>query len=519
MPGLARRWLSGALLLTSTVTVVALGTPAFAGTEGTVRGEGAPGAIAGRYIVVLRSGTADSATATTEALATELGGTVRRAYTEALHGFSADLTESQARRLAASPLVAYVQQDRRVAMTGTQLAPPSWGLDRVDQLTQPLSGSYTYPNTAQGVTVYVIDTGVRLTHQDFGGRASSGYDFVDDDADASDCAGHGTHVAGTIGGTRYGVAKGVRLVSVRVLDCSGYGAYSDVIAGIEWVTRNATLPAVANMSLGGPPDEAVDQAVRTSIASGVTYALAAGNANADACGVTPARTGEAITVGATGSDDTRASFSNYGSCVDIYAPGVGITSAGAADDAASMVMSGTSMATPHVAGAAALVLADHPAYPPAQVRDALVGGAVSRILYVGQPTNESPVVVPSAPAAPVAGAPCYVRSNSTDLAIRDRRTATSAVNVSGCPGRASRSTRVEVTVVHSRRGDLTVELVSPTGSVRRLKSASRRDTAANLHAVYTVNMSARNKNGTWRLRVRDSHRGNSGYLDRWTLTL
>jgi subtilisin family serine protease len=507
----------GALLSTvaalSAAVILATAAPAAAApAEGTVRGAGGPGAIADRYIVVLKPG---AATSPTESLASRLGGTVRRAYSAALHGFSARLTERQARRLAASPAVAYVQQDRRVAMADTQVGPPSWGLDRIDQLNRPLSGTYEYPSTADSVTVYVIDTGVRLTHTDFGGRARSGYDFVDGDDDASDCAGHGTHVAGTVGGATYGVAKGVQLVSVRVLDCAGYGSYSDVIAGVEWVTRNATRPAVANMSLGGPADDAVDQAVRMSVATGVTYALAAGNAATDACGVSPARTAEAITVGATDSTDNRASFSNYGSCVDLYAPGVAITSAGVSGDSASAVMSGTSMATPHVAGAAALVLAEHPGYSSAQVRDAL--GTPNRLLYVGPPTAEAPVFV--AAPAPAVAPPCNVRGNGTDVAVRDRGSATSAVTVSGCAGRASRGTRVEVHVLHPRRGDLAVELVSPTGSVKRLKSANRRDAAANLHAVYVVNMSAKNRNGTWRLRVRDSYRGNTGYLDSWTLTV
>jgi subtilisin family serine protease len=217
------------------------------------------------------------------------------------------------------------------------------------------------------VHAYVIDTGVRTTHTDFGGRASSGYDFVDNDSDASDCNGHGTHVAGTIGGTSYGVAKGVSLVAVRVLDCGGSGTYAGVIAGVDWVTANAVRPAVANMSLGGGKSTALNDAVRSSINAGVVYALAAGNSNADACNSSPSSTVEALTVGATDNTDTRASWSNWGSCVDLFAPGVNITSAWGTGDNATNTISATSMATPHVAGAAARYLATNPCASAADV--------------------------------------------------------------------------------------------------------------------------------------------------------
>jgi subtilisin family serine protease len=253
-------------------------------------------------------------------LARQYGGAVRQSYKNAVKGFSAKLTERAAKRLAANPAVDYVEQDRQVAATGTQANPPSWGLDRIDQASLPLNGSYTYPNAASNVTAYVIDTGVRISHADFGGRAVNGYDFIDNDPVANDCNGHGTHVAGTVGGTSYGVAKGVKLVAVRVLDCQGSGSYSQIIAGVDWVTRNAVKPAVANMSLGGSAGSTLDNAVKASIAAGVTYAVAAGNSNADACNTSPARLPEAITVGATDSADARASFSNYGACLDLFAP-------------------------------------------------------------------------------------------------------------------------------------------------------------------------------------------------------
>jgi subtilisin family serine protease len=243
------------------------------------------------------------------------------------------------------------------------------------------------------VTAYVIDTGIKYTHQDFGTRASFGYDAVG--TGGVDCNGHGTHVAGTIGGSTYGVAKGIKLVGVRVLNCSGSGTNAGVIAGIDWVTAHAVKPAVANMSLGGGASSALDAAVSRSISSGVTYAVAAGNSTANACYSSPSRVGPAITVGATTSTDARASYSNYGTCLDIFAPGSSITSDWYSTNTATNTISGTSMASPHVAGAAALVLANNPAFTPAQVRDSLVGkatanvvtnagsGSPNRLLYVG----------------------------------------------------------------------------------------------------------------------------------------
>ncbi|OSC53636.1 serine protease, partial [Streptomyces sp. 4F] len=253
---------------------------------------------------------------------------------------------------------------------------PSWGLDRIDQQNRPLDSSYTYPDSAgQGVTAYVIDTGVRITHSDFGGRASYGYDAIDNDNTAQDGHGHGTHVAGTVAGSAYGVAKQAKVVGVRVLDNSGSGTTAQVVAGIDWVARNAAKPAVANMSLGGGADSALDAAVRNAIASGVTFVVAAGNESTNASTKSPARVTEAITVGATTSSDARASYSNYGSVLDLFAPGSSITSAWNSGDSATNTISGTSMASPHVAGAAALHLADNPSATPAQVASALTSAA------------------------------------------------------------------------------------------------------------------------------------------------
>ncbi|MFF5295645.1 S8 family peptidase [Paractinoplanes globisporus] len=331
---------------------------------GVILDAGSADAIANSYIVVLRPGESGVG------LLQRYGGQLVDTYTS-VHGFHATMTAQQAAHLAADSSVKYVEQDATVAAADD---PAPWGLDRIDQRALPLSKSYTAPSAA-GVTAYVIDSGIRITHREFGGRATSGWDFVDNDANADDCKGHGTHVAGTIGGATYGVVRGIKLVSVRVLDCKGSGAYSDIIAGIDWVTAHAAKPAVANMSLGGTVSKALDDAVERSIAKGITYAVAAGNDHRDACKQSPAHAPDAITVGATDQNDARATFSNFGSCVDIFAPGVRIQSAASDSNTGSKLMSGTSMASPHVAGAAALVLAAHPSWTPAQVRDDLVGHA------------------------------------------------------------------------------------------------------------------------------------------------
>lgn len=346
----------------------------------------APAPVAGAliedsYIVVLEDGDAARAEvrSTASSLVQKYGGEVRHSYTHAVRGFSASMSPEQAERLEADPSVAYVEQNRVMTAADTQSPVPSWGLDRIDQPELPLDDSYTYGNSGTGVTAYIVDTGILTTHQDFGGRAVSGTDTVDGDDDATDCAGHGTHVAGTVGGSSYGVAKDVSLVAVRVLDCGGSGSFDGVIAGIDWVTADheAGVPAVANMSLGGGFSQAVNDAVAAAVADGVTFALAAGNdSGADACDGSPSSTPEAITVGATEDTDARASYSNIGTCVDIFAPGTDITSAWYTGDSDENTISGTSMATPHVAGAAALVLGGNPAATPAEVGDALTGAAV-----------------------------------------------------------------------------------------------------------------------------------------------
>jgi subtilisin family serine protease len=270
--------------------------------------------------------------------------------------------------------VDYVEEDSVVEAIATQQN-ATWGLDRIDQRDRPLSTTYTYDTTATNVNAYIIDTGIRTTHVDFGGRAFHGTDTVGDGQNGNDCNGHGTHVAGTVGGATWGVAKGVRLFRVRVLSCSGSGSNSGVIAGVDWVRANHIKPAVANMSLGGGASSALDTAVNNSINAGVTYAIAAGNSNANACNSSPARVPAAITVGSTTINDARSSFSNFGTCLDIFAPGSSITSAWSTSNTATNTISGTSMAAPHTAGVAALFLAANPSATPAQVRDALVNNA------------------------------------------------------------------------------------------------------------------------------------------------
>jgi subtilisin family serine protease len=427
--------------------------------------------VPNRYVVVVRE-SSDPEAIGLEA-ATLFRGRLKHVYRGALRGFAIRIPEAIAARLADDPRISLVAEDGLVRASATQAGAP-WGLDRIDQRTLPLNQQYGYNAAGTGVDAYIIDTGIRTTHQEFGGRAFIEADFVDDDLDGdpadvgnddsapsrpdgADCNGHGTHVAATVGGQTYGAAKSVTLRALRVLDCEGTGSWSDVIAAIDYVTSNATRPAVVNMSLAGGAMAAADDAVRRSIAAGVTYVLAAGNDGVDVSTISPARTAEAITVGATDDSDARAAFSNFGSGIDLFAPGVGIPSAYFTSDSAFLSMSGTSMASPHVAGLVALYLERHPTATPSQVRAALVNGATlnrigdagtgspNRLAYSGfvAPPLTPPavtVVAPNGGETLFVNTPVVVQWTASDpdgLARFDVEASSDGVNffaVAGCTG-------------------------------------------------------------------------------------
>ena len=450
------------------VLVSLLALPLLAANDKEKKLRKAEKAIPGQYIVVLNDRVEDVDSVVAD-LAGMNRGRAKHIYKSALKGFSVELPEKAAAALANDPRVEYVEEDGEVSLTATQSG-ATWGIDRVDQRDLPLSGTYTYDATGSGVKAYIIDTGILLGHSQFGGRAIDGYDAVDGALPAADCNGHGTHVAGTVGGSTYGVAKGVTLVAVRVLDCNGSGSNSGVIAGIDWVTSNhaAGQPAVANMSLGGGASTAIDDAVRRSIADGVTYAIASGNSNVNACNSSPARVAEGITVNSSTSTDARSSFSNYGSCTDIFAPGSSITSAWYTSTTATNTISGTSMATPHVAGAAALYLSTNTSASPATVWAALRDnatvnkitspgtGSANRLLYTGfiggggtPPPTPAPSISSFTPAS--GGVGTVVRINGANF------TGATAVRFNG--------QSASFTVVTSAAIDATVPNCSSSGAV------------------------------------------------------
>ncbi|WP_405636882.1 S8 family peptidase [Streptomyces sp. NBC_01178] len=516
----ARRRLAAATVI-ATAAAVALATAALPATaaerapEGVILNADAPGTISDSYIVTLKESAAKADSAQGRALAKKYGASIERTYRAALNGYAVEASEAEAKKFAADPAVASVSQNRTFTVSATQTNPPSWGLDRIDQRGLPLDQRYTYPDKAgEGVTAYVIDTGVRISHSDFGGRAFNGYDAIDNDNVAQDGHGHGTHVAGTVAGTAHGVAKKAKIVGVRVLNNQGSGTTDQVVAGIDWVTANAVKPAVANMSLGGGADAVLDAAVQRSIASGITYAVAAGNESTNANTKSPARVAEAITVGSTTNTDARSSFSNYGAVVDIFAPGSSITSTWNTSDTATNNISGTSMASPHVAGAAAVYLADNPGSTPAQVSAGLVAaatpnvvtnpgtGSPNRLLYVGAGSTNPPG---------------KKFENTTGYPINDNATVESPVTVSGITGNAPAELSVPVNISHTYIGDLKIDLVAPNGTVFNLKAYGSGGSSDNVVTTYTVNASSVVANGTWKLRVSDNASADTGRINSWAL--
>lgn len=337
--------------------------------------------IPNRYIVILNESSNERLAGQTPVefvsseLSAEYGGQIDKLFKSALKGFSVEMTAEAAEALSRDARVKYVEEDSVITAAATQTGSP-WGLDRIDQHNLPMQGNYTYSSTGSGVNAYVIDSGIRATHTDFGGRVQPGYDVFADGQNGNDCHGHGTHVAGTLGGSTYGVAKNTKLYPVRVLNCSGQGSASGIIAGVDWVTANHIKPAVANISVTANASVgSLDDAVTASIAAGVTYVIAAANHASDACNYSPGSTPNAITVGATANLDQRAPYSNYGACVDIFAPGHNVTSAGIDSDTATAVRNGSSMSSPHAAGVAALFLETNPNASPDAVTNAIKAGA------------------------------------------------------------------------------------------------------------------------------------------------
>jgi subtilisin family serine protease len=363
-------------------SVTTLDDPSTSGSTGVVPGVTPSAdpttAIPGEYIVTFASSVSDSR-GLANALLSQHGGSLRHVYSAALKGFSANLSDAAVAALVRNPQIARIEPDALVNGSGTEVS-PTWGLDRIDQRALPLDKSYTYASGGAGVSVYILDTGIRTTHVEFGGRASGAFTAINDGNGTNDCNGHGTHVAGTVGGATYGVAKAATLYAVRVLDCANTGTVSGLIAGIDWVTQNRQLPAVANLSLTTAKSTTVNAAIQASIDAGVVYAVAAGNNGADACNYSPASAPAVLTVGASGNTDGVQAFSNVGPCVDLFAPGQAIRSAYYVSDTSSIINAGTSMASPHVAGAAAVYLSANPTATPAQVTSAIVGAATTNVL-------------------------------------------------------------------------------------------------------------------------------------------
>jgi len=331
------------------------------------------------YLVVFTPGTSK---AQANSAAANINAQVKRNYNSVINASLIHANPNKIAALANNPRVRLIEQDAQVAIANVQ-SNPSWGLDRIDQRNLPLNGSYDdLNNTGSNIPVYVVDTGIYAAHSDFESRVTAGFTSISDGRGSNDCNGHGTHVAGTIGGKNFGVAKTVTLIPVRVLDCTGAGTYSGVIAGLDWISTNhpAGVPAVVNMSLGGPASSTLDIALNNLVNKRISVVVAAGNSNADACNFSPARVPAAITIGASQSNDSRASYSNFGTCLDLFAPGSSISSTWIGSTSAVNTISGTSMASPHVAGIAARLLANSPSLSPAQVESAIKSGATPNLI-------------------------------------------------------------------------------------------------------------------------------------------
>ncbi|QSB04974.1 S8 family peptidase [Natronoglycomyces albus] len=457
-----KKSLRRSVIAVASAGAIAVGTIALATSpaqaEGNILGTDHPNAIEGSYLVTLES---DVSIQSVDTFADTYGAEVTSEWTS-FNGFAAEMTEAEAKKLAADPAVKFVEQDAEVhlASAGVQPNPPAWGIDRVDQRNLPLDGQYAYPNQGTGVTQYILDTGVYLSHSEFTGRMVQGFDAINPGGNANDCHGHGTHVAGSAAGTLTGVAKNSYISPVRVLNCQGSGSFAGIIDGINWVSNNASGPSVANMSLGGGYNATLNQAVASGVAAGVTYVVASGNSNANACNYSPASEATAITVNSSTRTDARSGFSNWGTCSDIFAPGSDIYGPWIGGNNAFRTISGTSMASPHVSGAAALYLASNPSATPAQVKQALTSnatqgvisnpgsGSPNRLLYVG--------FIDGGPGEPEDEFSVSVSPDSAEIEPGDSVTATLSTETTS--GDAQ-----EVTLSHSGAGsDVTVDFADST---------------------------------------------------------